>query len=57
VVAAGAADDSAAIAAMPLLEGRPQRDAKATAYVCVNYACQTPVTDPVALAEQLAGGA
>jgi uncharacterized protein YyaL (SSP411 family) len=55
VVAAGAADDSAAIAAVPLLEGRPQRDAKATAYVCVNYACQSPVTDSVALAEQLAG--
>jgi uncharacterized protein YyaL (SSP411 family) len=55
VVAAGAADDSAAIAAVPLLEGRPQRDGKATAYVCVNYACQSPVTDPAALAEQLAG--
>ncbi len=54
VVAAAAPDDSAALGAIPLLEGRPQRDDHATAYVCVHYLCQAPVTDPAALAAQLA---
>jgi uncharacterized protein YyaL (SSP411 family) len=30
------------------------RDGLATAYVCQNYACRLPVTDPAALAAQLA---
>ena len=38
----------------PLLEDRPQIDGKPTAFVCENYACQLPVTDPEALAAQLA---
>ncbi len=38
----------------PLLEDRPQLDGKPTAFVCENYACQLPVTDPSALADQLA---
>jgi uncharacterized protein YyaL (SSP411 family) len=29
------------------------RDSRATAYVCQSFACQTPVTDPEALARQL----
>jgi uncharacterized protein YyaL (SSP411 family) len=37
----------------PLLEGRVLVDGKPTAYVCENYACQMPVTEPEALAEQL----
>jgi hypothetical protein len=37
----------------PLLEGRDQLDGKPTAYVCQNYACQLPVTEPDALAQQL----
>ena len=37
----------------PLLVGRAQIDGKATAYVCQNYACQLPVTDPSALEAQL----
>jgi uncharacterized protein len=53
VVAVAAADDAAAIAAVPLLEGRPQREGRATAYVCVNYACQNPVTTPGDLSAQL----
>ncbi len=39
----------------PLLEDRPQIDGKPTAFVCENYACQLPVTDPEALAGQLSG--
>jgi uncharacterized protein YyaL (SSP411 family) len=39
--------------AIPLLEGRETRDGKATAYVCENLACQMPVTEAAALAEQL----
>ncbi|HLX59295.1 MAG TPA: thioredoxin domain-containing protein [Ktedonobacteraceae bacterium] len=32
--------------AVPLLEERPARDGKATAYVCQNFACLAPVTTP-----------
>ena len=38
----------------PLLEQRLMQDGLPTAYVCENYACQLPVTDAAALAEQLA---
>ena len=38
---------------LPLLEGREMIGGKPTAFVCQNYACQLPVTDPEALAEQL----
>ena len=37
----------------PLLEQRTMQDGQPTAYVCENYACQLPVTDPSALAAQL----
>lgn len=37
----------------PLLSGRTMLDGKPTAYVCRDYVCQRPVTDPAALAEQL----
>jgi uncharacterized protein YyaL (SSP411 family) len=53
VVAAAAPGDEAALAAIPLLADRPQRNGQATAYVCRNYACQRPVTSPAELAEQL----
>lgn len=36
-----------------LLENRPMLNGLATAYVCENYTCQQPVTDVVALREQL----
>jgi hypothetical protein len=35
---------------VPLLEGRTQVDSAPTAYVCENFACKLPVTDPDALA-------
>ena len=38
----------------PLLEQRVMQDGRPTAYVCENYACQLPVTDAAALAQQLA---
>jgi uncharacterized protein YyaL (SSP411 family) len=35
------------------LEDRTAEDGKATAFVCERFTCRLPVTDPVALAEQL----
>jgi uncharacterized protein YyaL (SSP411 family) len=40
--------------AIPLLRGRTRIDGAATAYVCHGFACQQPVTEPDALAAQLA---
>ena len=39
---------------LPLLLDRGMVDGRPTAYVCRNYVCQLPVTDPEALAAQLA---
>ncbi len=50
VVAAGAAEETN----VPLLEDRPQRDGRATAYVCRQFACRAPVTDPADLGSELA---
>jgi uncharacterized protein YyaL (SSP411 family) len=36
-----------------LLADRPARDGRATAYVCRNYACDAPTTDPAELGAQL----
>ena len=51
VVAAGQAG------AVPLLAERPLRDGKAAAYVCRNFACRAPVTEPADLAAQLTSAA
>lgn len=53
VVALAAPGDEAARAFVPLLAGRGLVGGKAAAYVCRNYACNLPVTDPAALAQQL----
>lgn len=53
VVAGRAEDDEEAARLVPLLADRPMREGKATAYVCVNYACQRPTTDPEELKRQL----
>ncbi len=42
--------------ASPLLEGRVMLDGRPTAYVCENYTCELPVTEPAALAVQLGEG-
>jgi len=55
VVAGRSEDDEEAARLVPLLADRPTRDDKATAYVCVNYACQNPATDPEELRKQLNG--
>ena len=39
--------------ASPILDGRMQVGAAPTAYVCRNYACDLPTTDPSVLAAQL----
>jgi uncharacterized protein YyaL (SSP411 family) len=39
---------------IPLLQGRPDVDGKAAAYVCERFVCQRPVTEPSELAAQLA---
>lgn len=51
VVAAG---DGSGSTDVPLLRDRPLRGGRPTAYVCRGFACREPVTDPDALAEQLA---
>ena len=50
----GAPGEAAALA-IPLLAERPEQAGKPTAYVCQQFTCQLPVTDPQALAEQLGG--
>jgi uncharacterized protein YyaL (SSP411 family) len=40
---------------VPLLTDREQIDGKATAYVCVDFACRRPVTDAEALLAELEG--
>ncbi len=51
VVAAGEGD---AAAVVPLLAGRERLDGRAAAYVCRRFVCLQPVSDPEALAAQLA---
>ncbi len=38
---------------VPLFAGREQLDGMATAFVCLNYACQLPTTEPPVMLEQL----
>ncbi len=41
------------VSAVPLLLDRPQREDKATAYVCYHFACRAPVTEVEALRDAL----
>ncbi|MBK6327954.1 MAG: thioredoxin domain-containing protein [Chloroflexi bacterium] len=41
---------------VPLLAERPSLQGHATAYVCRQFVCRQPVTDPITLARQLNGG-
>ena len=56
VVAGSSEKDEEATQLVPLLANRPMRGGRPTAYVCVNYACQNPTTDPAELARQLGVG-
>ena len=38
---------------IPLTRSRTERDGRAAAYVCENFSCQAPVTDPAALSAAL----
>ena len=55
-VVAAAPPGTPASEAVALLQARPARGGRATAYVCRNYACNLPVTGVQQLAEQLDGG-
>ncbi|MBI1801053.1 MAG: thioredoxin domain-containing protein [Chloroflexi bacterium] len=50
---ASARGGAMAMPTSPLLEGKDRIEGRATAYVCENYTCQSPVTDPRELAAQL----
>jgi len=52
VVALAAAEGSGH--AVALLDDRPQRGGRPTAYLCRGFTCEAPVTDPDALRDQLA---
>jgi uncharacterized protein YyaL (SSP411 family) len=43
-------------AGVPLLEGRGLIDGRATAYVCIDFVCQRPATEPEGLKELLKSG-
>jgi uncharacterized protein YyaL (SSP411 family) len=53
VVAHASPTDEDAARIIPLLADRPQRNSHTTAYVCQQFVCQAPVTDPASLMAQI----
>jgi uncharacterized protein YyaL (SSP411 family) len=53
VLAVAADDDPGAGQEIALLLGRVARDGRSTAYVCENFECKLPVTEPEELSDQL----
>ncbi|MGH2772250.1 MAG: thioredoxin domain-containing protein, partial [Actinomycetota bacterium] len=39
----------------PMLEGKQASEGEPTAFVCENYSCKSPTTDPAELVRHLAG--
>ncbi|MBV9454600.1 MAG: thioredoxin domain-containing protein [Rubrobacter sp.] len=56
ILAGCSENDEEAARLVPLLANRPMRDGRATAYVCVQYACKSPTTDAEELKRQLGVG-
>jgi uncharacterized protein YyaL (SSP411 family) len=46
-------DPAAGASSLPLLAGKTLSEGKPAAYVCRNYACDKPVTDPADLTKAL----
>jgi uncharacterized protein YyaL (SSP411 family) len=55
ILADGSESQKAMTKLLPFLESIKPIDGKATAYVCVNYACRLPTTDVAVMLKQLAG--
>jgi uncharacterized protein YyaL (SSP411 family) len=53
VVAVARPDDDDVTEVIPLLRDRPQLEGRATAYVCLNYACQLPTIDAEEMLRQI----
>ena len=53
VLAVASPDDAEARDRVALLQDRPQRDGRPTAFVCERFTCRLPVTEPEELASQL----
>jgi uncharacterized protein YyaL (SSP411 family) len=53
VLAAAFPTDIESMQAIPLLQDRPMKDGRATAYVCQNFTCLAPVTTPEELVKLL----
>jgi uncharacterized protein len=51
ILALGGSETEPAV--VPLLQGRNQIDGQATAYVCVDFTCRAPLTEPEALCKNL----
>ncbi|MCY4435953.1 MAG: thioredoxin domain-containing protein [Chloroflexi bacterium] len=54
VLALGSPENAAAAATVPLLAERSQLDGQATAYVCRQFVCRRPTSDPAELRSQVA---
>ena len=52
-IVVSAPEDAADASAWPVFQGRSVIDGRPTAYICRNYACQLPTTDPDTMVSQV----